>query len=66
MKIFMISVALLLSIPTCLAGSSPVIYEPIDLTSSIAGYLSLLVFALAYTLVIFEDQLHLRKSNQSY
>lgn len=62
MKIFMILVALLLSIPTCLAGSSPVIYEPIDLTSSIAGYLSLLVFALAYTLVIFEDQLHLRKS----
>ncbi|AGS39600.1 MAG: sodium:proton antiporter [Cycloclasticus sp.] len=62
MKILMILAALLLLITPCLAWSSSATYQPIDLTSTIVGYLSLLVFALAYTLVIFEEQLHLRKS----
>ena len=34
----------------------------LDLTSHPVGYLALAIFALAYTLVIFEEQLHLRKS----
>ena len=37
-------------------------HEQLDLTTSMVGYLSLVVFVLAYTLVIFEEQLHLRKS----
>jgi NhaD family Na+/H+ antiporter len=32
------------------------------LTNHLVGYLALIVFVLAYTLVIFEEQLHLRKS----
>ena len=34
----------------------------LDLTTHTVGYLALIVFSLAYLLVIFEDQLHLRKS----
>jgi len=34
----------------------------LDLTSHLVGYLALGIFVLAYTLVIFEEQLHLRKS----
>jgi hypothetical protein len=33
-----------------------------DFTSSIYGYLGLLLFILAYTLVTLENKLHLRKS----
>ncbi|EOD81182.1 Na+/H+ antiporter NhaD type [Grimontia indica] len=36
--------------------------NPLDLTQSAVGYLSLLIFAAAYTLVMLEEQLHLRKS----
>ena len=32
------------------------------MTNHLVGYLALIVFVLAYTLVIFEEQLHLRKS----
>lgn len=35
---------------------------PLDLTNSAVGYLSLVIFAAAYTLVMLEEQLHLRKS----
>ncbi|CZF82139.1 Na(+)/H(+) antiporter NhaD [Grimontia celer] len=36
--------------------------NPIDLTQSAVGYISLIIFAAAYTLVMLEEQLHLRKS----
>ncbi|WP_028022551.1 sodium:proton antiporter NhaD [Enterovibrio calviensis] len=34
----------------------------LDLTNSPVGYISLIIFAAAYTLVMLEEQLHLRKS----
>ena len=34
----------------------------LDLTDSLFGYLAIIIFAFAYLLVIFEEQLHLRKS----
>jgi NhaD family Na+/H+ antiporter len=37
-------------------------HDSLDLTNHLVGYLALIVFVLAYTLVIFEEQLHLRKS----
>lgn len=37
-------------------------HTSLDLTNHMVGYLSLGVFVAAYTLVIFEEQLHLRKS----
>lgn len=37
-------------------------HTQLDLTGDTVGYLALGVFAIAYTLVIFEEQLHLRKS----
>ena len=37
-------------------------FEPLDLTTHLSGYLVLLVFLVAYTLVIFEEKLHLQKS----
>ncbi|CZF84239.1 sodium:proton antiporter NhaD [Grimontia marina] len=36
--------------------------NPLDLTQSVVGYISLIIFAAAYTLVMLEEQLHLRKS----
>ena len=35
---------------------------PLDLTATGAGYFALVIFALAYTLVMLEEKLHLRKS----
>ncbi len=35
---------------------------PLDLTSHISGYLALLIFFIAYTLVVLEEKLHLQKS----
>lgn len=61
-------------IPLCLAlicGTAQVVLAStghvaeaatVDLTVSPFGYASLVLFVLAYTLVIFEEQLHLRKS----
>ena len=37
-------------------------HEPLNLTMHVSGYLVLLVFLLAYTLVIFEEKLQLQKS----
>jgi NhaD family Na+/H+ antiporter len=62
MKTVSILAALLLLVTPNLAWSATAIHEPLDLTTSMVGYLSLLVFVLAYLLVIFEEQLHLRKS----
>ncbi len=36
--------------------------ETLDLTAHWAGYLSLVIFVLAYVMVIFEERLHMRKS----
>ena len=33
-----------------------------DFTSSVYGYLGLILFIVAYSLVIFENEIHLRKS----
>ncbi len=43
-------------------ASTSNIQTTLDLTTHTVGYLALIVFSLAYLLVIFEDQLHLRKS----
>ncbi|PHS72600.1 MAG: sodium:proton antiporter [Cycloclasticus sp.] len=53
---------LLLLVPTLAFSASSGENTQLDLTSHTAGYLALTVFVLAYTLVIFEEQLHLRKS----
>jgi len=45
-----------------LAFSSGNTAEYIDLTNHTVGYVALIVFVLAYVLVIMEEQLHLRKS----
>ena len=45
-----------------LAYSSANTEEYIDLTHHTVGYMALIVFVLAYVLVIMEEQLHLRKS----
>ena len=45
-----------------LAFSSTSSEEYIDLTHHMVGYMALIVFVLAYVLVIMEEQLHLRKS----
>jgi len=57
---------LVLGLPCFLLPSAAISAETthkyIDLTHHVTGYLALLVFALAYGLVILEEQLHLRKS----
>jgi Na+/H+ antiporter NhaD/arsenite permease-like protein len=52
---------LLLLFPVSVLGSEAG-FEPLDLTTHLSGYLVLLVFLVAYTLVIFEEKLHLQKS----
>jgi NhaD family Na+/H+ antiporter len=62
--------SLFLSFVLLLAGVLPAVassgggasVEVLDLTGTGMGILSLIIFVGAYTLVIFEDQLHLRKS----
>ncbi len=44
------------------AFASEAVGKTIDLTSTPAGILALILFVIAYTLVIFEEKLHLRKS----
>lgn len=56
---FNIFIALLIFLASPLALASG---EPADLTSSSVGYICLVVFVIAYILVIGEEQLHLRKS----
>jgi len=45
-----------------LAFASDAAHQTIDLTSHWVGYTAIAIFVLAYTLVILEEQLHLRKS----
>ena len=44
------------------AFSAEMSHNALDLTTHISGYLVLSVFLIAYTLVIFEEKLHLQKS----
>ncbi len=52
---------LCLLVPSFALAASPQ-HDTIDLTSHWVGYLSLALFIVAYTLVILEEKLHLRKS----
>ncbi|PKG85713.1 sodium:proton antiporter [Colwellia sp. 75C3] len=45
-----------------MAFASETAHQSIDLTSHWIGYTAIAIFVLAYTLVILEEQLHLRKS----
>lgn len=62
MRIFLSALMLLIcSVVPVLAGDHGGAAAQ-DMTTSISGYLALFLFVAAYTLVIFEEQLHLRKS----
>ncbi|MGL1957121.1 MAG: sodium:proton antiporter NhaD [Colwellia sp.] len=45
-----------------IAFASDTVHQTIDLTSHWLGYTAIVIFVLAYSLVILEEQLHLRKS----
>ncbi len=45
-----------------LGGSGAISAVPVDLTSTIYGYLGIIIFVLAYALVPLENTIHLRKS----
>jgi len=45
-----------------IAFASETVHQTIDLTSHWIGYTAIAIFVVAYTLVILEEQLHLRKS----
>ena len=55
------SLLCLLLLPS-IAFATTTEHTQLDLTGETVGYLALAVFSLAYILVIFEEQLHLRKS----
>jgi NhaD family Na+/H+ antiporter len=55
-------VVLLAMLFPSLAFASESAQQTLDLTSNWVGYTALVVFTLAYTLVILEEKLHLRKS----
>jgi len=57
-----ISSLLLLILPTLAFSASTGEHTQLDLTNHFAGYLALFIFVVAYSLVIFEEQLHLAKS----
>ncbi|MGF1864021.1 sodium:proton antiporter NhaD [Enterovibrio norvegicus] len=59
MKLF---TALILLFSCSVGASGSDASTPLDLTSSAVGYIALFIFVLAYTLVMLEEQLHLRKS----
>jgi len=52
---------LLLLIPSSVFSAETSI-NTLDLTDHISGYLALFIFFIAYTLVVFEEKLHLQKS----
>jgi len=56
------SCLLFLFLPTLAFSAESGGHTSLDLTDHTVGYLALAVFVIAYTLVIFEEQLHLRKS----
>ncbi|NQY88790.1 MAG: sodium:proton antiporter NhaD [Colwellia sp.] len=45
-----------------IAFASDAVHQTVDLTAHWVGYAAIAIFVLAYTLVILEEQLHLRKS----
>lgn len=49
-------------LPACVWAASEHASETLDLTSSNIGYISLLIFVIAYLLVMAEEYTHLRKS----
>ncbi|WP_151669473.1 sodium:proton antiporter NhaD [Nitrincola schmidtii] len=55
---FLAAIFALLLIPSFVFAAT----GPIDLTKSGAGYVALIIFTLAYILVMMEEKLHLRKS----
>jgi len=52
----------LIFLPTLAFSASTGEHTQLDLTEHTVGYIALAIFVAAYTLVIFEEQLHLRKS----
>ena len=60
MKTFLLFMVSLLTPTLALASGGAT--ETIDLTANWVGYAAIAIFAVAYLLVIFEEQLHLRKS----
>lgn len=63
MKFIPCFIALLtIFLPTFAYSAGTGEHDSLDLTNHLVGYLALIVFVLAYALVIFEEQLHLRKS----
>ena len=57
--ISLISILLFCAFPALASDSGE---HTLDLTTNWVGYAAITIFVLAYTLVIFEEQLHLRKS----
>jgi NhaD family Na+/H+ antiporter len=53
---------LFIFLPTLAFSAATREHPQLDLTDHTVGYMALVVFVVAYTLVIFEEQLHLRKS----
>ncbi|HIF18079.1 MAG TPA: sodium:proton antiporter [Cycloclasticus sp.] len=53
---------ILVLLPSLVFSASPGEHTQLDLTDHTVGYIALVIFGLAYTLVIFEEQLHLAKS----
>ncbi len=60
--LFPVFAAIILCAGKAVAAHSGHGAEPTDLTTSTLGIFSLLLFCASYSLVIFEEQLHLRKS----
>lgn len=58
---FIVPLLMMLFMPS-FAFASGEIHEKLDLTNHWVGFAALAIFIAAYTLVIFEEQLHLRKS----
>ena len=59
---FIILITALLFSPLSIASESTSTVEYIDLTQHTVGYIALVIFVIAYILVILEEQLHLKKS----
>ena len=59
---FMMMIAALVALPTTVLASSQGGASITDLTGTVYGYLGVIIFILAYSLVPFENNIHLRKS----
>jgi len=64
MKTFLVTLVLtsLALLFSNVAIASETVHEAVNLTSHWMGYAAIAIFVVAYSLVIFEEQLHLRKS----